>query len=37
MSEEWKVLAEDQKAQYEQASHREKERYNREMRAFKEK
>lgn len=37
MSEEWKALTDDQKLQYQQASDREKEKYNREMRAFKEK
>jgi len=37
MTEEWKALTDDQKKQYDAMSGREKERYEREMRAYKEK
>lgn len=37
MSEEWKALGENEKEVYQQTSDREKEKYMREMRAFKEK
>lgn len=37
MTEEWKALNDDQKVQYNAMSGREKERYEREMRVFREK